>query len=229
MPSLVLGTLFVLIGLAFKLAAVPFHFWCPDVFEGAAAEVGGVPVGGVEGRGARAARPASLLGARPTTPAAARPDLMVPLPGAGAGVLRGPDRDVRQPGRLSPDQPQAAAGLLDDRPRRLHDDGPGRADAEGAEAVLFYLVAYLFMNLGAFAVVAFLRNQTGSEDLADFRGLIHRSPVLVVTLGVFLLSLLGLPPLAGFAAKFQIFAAVYHAGRGSKHTVAGQRLLRRCW
>ena len=48
--------------------------------------------------------------------------------------------------------------------------------------MLFYLVAYLFMNLGAFAVVAFLRNQTGSEDLADFRGLVHRSPVLVVTL-----------------------------------------------
>ena len=71
--------------------------------------------------------------------------------------------------------------------------------------MLFYLVAYLFMNLGAFAVVAFLRNQTGSEDLADFRGLVYRSPVLVVTLAVFLLSLLGMPPLVGFAAKFQIF------------------------
>ena len=57
--------------------------------------------------------------------------------------------------------------------------GLATLDAEGAEAVLFYLVAYLFMNLGAFAVVAFLRNQTGSEDLADFRGLVHRSPVLV--------------------------------------------------
>ena len=59
------------------------------------------------------------------------------------------------------------------------------------QAVLFYLVAYLFMNLGAFAIVAFLRNQTGSEDLRDFRGLVRRSPWLVVTLGVFLLSLLG--------------------------------------
>ena len=48
--------------------------------------------------------------------------------------------------------------------------------------MLFYLIAYLFMNLGAFAVVAFLRNQTGSEDLSDFRGLVRRSPVLVVTL-----------------------------------------------
>ncbi len=89
-----------------------------------------------------------------------------PLPGAGPGVLRGADRDVRQPGRLPADQPQAAAGLLDHRPRRLHDDGPGAADtATASAAVLFYLIAYLFMNLGAFAVVAFLRNQTGSEDL----------------------------------------------------------------
>ena len=75
--------------------------------------------------------------------------------------------------------------------------------------MLFYLVAYLFMNLGAFAVVAFLRNQTGSEDLSSFRGLVYRSPWLVVTLSVFLLSLLGIPPLVGFAAKFQIFAALY--------------------
>jgi NADH-quinone oxidoreductase subunit N len=82
---------------------------------------------------------------------------------------------------------------------------------EGAGAVLFYLVVYLFMNLGAFAAVAFLRNLTGSEDLADFRGLASRSPVLVVTLAVFLFSLLGLPPLAGFTAKFQIFSVLFEA------------------
>ena len=79
--------------------------------------------------------------------------------------------------------------------------------------MLFYLVTYVFMNLGAFAVVAFLRNRTGSEDLSTFRGLIYRSPGAVVLLGIFLLSLLGLPPLAGFVAKFQIFAAVFHAGQ----------------
>src|SRR5581483_1119263 len=58
----------------------------------------------------------------------------------------------------------------------------------GAGAVLFYLIAYLFMNLGAFAVVAILRNQTGSEDLSSFRGLVRRSPVMVIMLAVFLLS-----------------------------------------
>jgi NADH-quinone oxidoreductase subunit N len=96
--------------------------------------------------------------------------------------------------------------------------GLATLSVDGASAVLFYLVAYLFMNLGAFAVVAFLRNQTGSEDLSSFRGLIQRSPVMVVTLAFFLLSLLGMPPLAGFAAKFQIFTALYEAGNlhGSK-------------
>ena len=83
----------------------------------------------------------------------------------------------------------------------------------GAEAVLFYLVAYLFMNLGAFAVVAFLRNETGSEDLSQIRGLVRRSPWMVVTLSFFLLSLLGIPPLVGFTAKFQIFLALWRAGQ----------------
>src|SRR5207245_211104 len=83
----------------------------------------------------------------------------------------------------------------------------------GLAAVLFYLPAYLLMNLGAFAVVAFLRNQTGSEDLTNHRGLVQRSPLLVITLGVFLLSLLGIPPLAGFAAKFQIFRVLFEGAR----------------
>jgi NADH-quinone oxidoreductase subunit N len=82
-----------------------------------------------------------------------------------------------------------------------------------ASAVLFYLVAYLMMNLGAFAVVALVRNATGSEQLEAYRGLVWRSPVLAVTMAVFLLALLGLPPLAGFAGKFQVFAALYDAGR----------------
>ena len=58
----------------------------------------------------------------------------------------------------------------------------------GAEAVLFYLATYLLMNLGAFAVVAFLRNATGSEEIPDFRGLVYRAPGLVIALAVFLLA-----------------------------------------
>ena len=89
--------------------------------------------------------------------------------------------------------------------------------------MLFYLIAYLFMNLGAFAIVAFLRNQTGSEDLSSYRGLISRSPVMTVLLAIFLLSLLGMPPLAGFVAKLRIFMVVFDAGRN--YTAAGQPIL----
>jgi NADH-quinone oxidoreductase subunit N len=84
---------------------------------------------------------------------------------------------------------------------------------EGAGAVLFYLITYLFMNLGAFTVVAFMRNLTGHEDLSYFRGFVYRSPLLVITLAIFLLSLLGMPPLAGFAAKFQIFQVLFDAAQ----------------
>jgi NADH-quinone oxidoreductase subunit N len=92
---------------------------------------------------------------------------------------------------------------------------------------LFYLAAYVVMNLGAFAVVAILRNRTGSEDLRDFRGLVYRSPLLVVLLGLFVLSLLGLPPLVGFAAKFQVFSVLFDAGK--QHSATGNPTLGRMY
>ena len=219
-----LGVLFVLIGIAFKLAAVPFHFWCPDVFEGAPAEVGAFL--SVASKGA-----ALALLARIT----------LGLAGLGNGAV---DPDA---GSLATQQILAAwqkaapylvptlsifavvtttfgnlAAYMQTNLKRLlaystiaHAGfmmmGLATLTREGAGAVLFYLIVYLFMNLGAFAVVSFLRNTTGSEDLADFRGLASRSPILVVTLGVFLFSLLGIPPLAGFTAKFQIFSVLFVA------------------
>jgi NADH-quinone oxidoreductase subunit N len=83
----------------------------------------------------------------------------------------------------------------------------------GGSAVLYYLCAYVAMNLGAFGVVALVRNATGSEEIGAFRGLVRRNPLLAVAMTVFLASLLGLPPLAGFAGKFQVFAAVYQAAK----------------
>jgi NADH-quinone oxidoreductase subunit N len=209
-PILLLGGLFVLIGVAFKLAAVPFHFWCPDVFEGAAAEVAAFL--SVASKGAALA----LLG-RVALAVAGRPwsdswydvaQYLVPALAVFAAVTAtfGNLAAYAQTNlkRLLAYSTIAHAGYMMMGLTVLNRDGAG--------AVLFYLVAYLFMNLGAFAVVAFLRNQTGSEDLSSFRGMIHRSPVLVITLAVFLLSLLGMPPLAGFAAKFQIFRVLYQSG-----------------
>jgi NADH-quinone oxidoreductase subunit N len=216
--------LFLLIGIAFKLAAVPFHFWCPDVFEGASAEVAGflsvaskgaalallarvvLLFGGLDGGldalvldpSAHIAPPDWLKVARYLVPALA---FLAALTATFGNLAAYMQTNLK---RLLAYSTIAHAGYMM--------MGLSTLSQEGAAAVLFYLIAYLFMNLGAFACVAFLRNQIGSEDLADCRGLSRRAPVLVFALAMFLLSLLGMPPLAGFAAKLKIFAAIYHGG-----------------
>ncbi len=211
-PYLVLGTLFILIGMAFKLAAVPFHFWCPDVFEGAAAEVAAFL--SVASKGAALALVArfTLLLANPSPGRfedwAAVAKYLVP----GLALFAA----------LTTTFGNLAAYLQTNLKRLLAYSTIAHAgymmmglavlNREGASAVLFYLIAYLFMNLGAFAVVAILRNQTGSEDLSSYRGLAYRSPLMAVVMSIFLLSLLGMPPLAGFAAKFQILGALIDSG-----------------
>jgi NADH-quinone oxidoreductase subunit N len=209
---LVLGTLFLIIGLAFKLAAVPFHFWCPDVFEGASAEVAGFL--SVASKGAALALFARVVfafggGVERAVNSEAVAGYLIPTVALFAAVTAtfGNFAAYLQTNlkRLLAYSTIAHAGYMM--------MGLAPLTRDGAAAVLFYLIAYLFMNLGAFAVVAFLRNQTGSEELSDFRGLVRRSPVLTITLAVFLLSLLGIPPLAGFAAKFQIFRVLYEGGQ----------------
>lgn len=215
---MLLGLLFVFIGLAFKLAAVPFHFWCPDVFEGAAAEVAAFL--SVASKGAALALVARLALVLSGSPSLTEVDAKVSgelskylvmtlaffaaLTATFGNLAAYPQTNLK---RLLAYSTIAHAGYMM--------MGLATLSAQGAAAVLFYLIAYLFMNLGAFAIVAFLRNLTGSEDLSSFRGLVYRAPVLVITFAVFLLSLLGVPPLAGFAAKFQIFQILYDTASSS--------------
>jgi NADH-quinone oxidoreductase subunit N len=79
-------------------------------------------------------------------------------------------------------------------------------------ALLLYLAVYIFMNLGAFAIVAFLRSTLESEDIADYAGLVRSAPLTAVALTTIMVSLIGIPPLAGFIGKFAIFAALVDAG-----------------
>ena len=79
---------------------------------------------------------------------------------------------------------------------------------EGLQAILIYLIIYLFMNLGAFFVVILIANEVGSETIDGYRGLVSRAPLIAVSMAIFLFSLTGLPPLAGFAGKWILFAAV---------------------
>ncbi len=214
-PSVALGLTFLLLGIGFKLAAFPFHFWCPDVFEGAAAEVGAFLSVASKGAAlALLARVAMGLGAMTGRQDhfadwSHATDYLVPVLAVFAVVTTtfGNLAAFAQTNlkRLLAYSTIAHAGFMM--------MGLATMTKEGAGAVLFYLVVYLFMNLGAFAVVAFMRNLTGQEDLSYYRGFVYRSPVLVIMLGVFLLSLLGLPPLAGFAAKFQIFQVLYDSAQ----------------
>jgi NADH-quinone oxidoreductase subunit N len=262
---LVLGGLMVMVGLAFKLSAVPFHFWCPDVFEGASAEVNAflsvaskaaalalvirVTVGfGFVGPapqvGAEAGRPATVhlvsaaVPAKTATATAGSSSSAAPAGSASS-------RDNPQIAALAPARSYMAmlvgflaaitctfgnlaaygqtnikrllaystiahagymmmpiaAGLV------LAGKNPDAAEAAFA-AVPLYAGVYLFMNLGAFAIVAFLRNSLRSEEIADYAGLIRSSPGLVICFATILFSLVGLPPLAGFAGKFVIFSAL---------------------
>src|SRR5579884_3755650 len=222
-PVLILGILFLLIGVGFKLAVVPFHFWCPDVFEGASAEVAGyLSVASKGAAVALLARLTLLFGGIDSMDQSRIPahwetivHYLVPVLAFFAALTAtfGNLAAYLQTNlkRLLAYSTIAHAGYM---MMGLAAFKPVAGSANsfempGLQAVLFYLAAYLFMNLGAFAVVAYLRNETGSEELDDYRGLIRRSPWMVVTLSVFLLSLLGIPPLVGFAAKFQIFSALW--------------------
>ncbi|MBX9582210.1 MAG: NADH-quinone oxidoreductase subunit N [Gemmataceae bacterium] len=203
-PLVLTGFTLLLVGFGFKLAAVPFHFWCPDVFEGAPAEVAGFL--SVASKAAAVALTVRVLQTFDLGPGWRWVGLAVGVVGA-VTVTFGNLAAFGQTNlkRLLAYSTIAHAGTM-----LL---GVAVLSPDGTAAVLYYLVAYLAMNLGAFAVVALVRNRTGSEELSAVRGLVWRSPVAAVAMAVFLFSLLGFPPLAGFAGKFQVFAAVYEAGR----------------
>ncbi len=205
------GLALTLVGLGFKLAAVPFQFWCPDVFEGAAAEVAGfLSVASKAGAIGLTGRVLLTLHAAQHGSWAIPASLGIGIAGiAMITVTFGNLAAFTQTNlkRLLAYSTIAHAGYM---LMALAVVTP-----EGASAVLYYLTAYVAMNLGAFGVVALVRNATGSEELSAARGLVRRNPLLAVAMTVFLASLLGLPPLAGFAGKFQVFVAVYQAAKAA--------------
>lgn len=288
---LILGGLMLAVGLAFKLSAVPFHFWAPDVFEGATAEIGAflsvaskaaalallvrvaIGLGGeslvamkapleIAGEHVAVAEPDAVPRvtlaadapkkdeAKKEEPAkkeaaegAAKPEVVLP-PATAKSVAKTPLANlaparnyivmlisllaavtatfgnmaafgqtnikrllaystIAHAGYMM--MPVAAAVAL------MGDPTHKEAAQEAVASLSVYVATYLFMNLSAFAIVAFLRNVLRSEEIADYAGLIKRAPGITICFSVVLFSLLGLPPLAGFVAKFAIFAAVIEA------------------
>jgi len=260
---LVLAALMIMVGLAFKLSAVPFHFWCPDVFEGASAEVDAfLSVASKAAAMALLVRVAIGIGTAPT-PAA--PTAMHTIPVHAVAFQQPADGEAAStavsPAATSPaTTPVDSAALSPVRKfivlllavmagitctfgnlaaygqtnikrmlaystiahagymlmavaAAVQLAGSNPAEAQKAVAALvFYLSIYVFMNLGAFAIVAFLRNAIGSEEIADYAGLIRTAPLTGVALTCILVSLIGIPPMVGFTGKFVIFRALVVAG-----------------
>jgi NADH-quinone oxidoreductase subunit N len=211
-------TLLVLAGFGFKIAAVPFHFWCPDVYQGAA-----TPVTALLSVLPKAAGLGVVLrffyGAF-STPGAGPWDLVGSIDWAELLVLVsvltmtvGNVAALTQTNmkRLLAYSSIAHAGYL------LM--GVVALSENGARGLLVYLAAYLFMNLGAFLVVTLVHLHEGSFDLRDYPGLHRRAPLLTLAMAFFLLSLVGIPPFIGFLGKLYVFAAVIEKGMGVYATI----------
>lgn len=204
----VLTVLFFLAGLLFKTASFPFHIWCPDVYEGAPTPVTAFLSVGPKAAGfAVFIRLFYTLFAREVGAQGFAAIEQVDWPAIVAvisaitmslGNLSAIHQDNVK--RLLAYSSIAHAGYL------LM--GIACLDRLGLEAVAFYLVVYLFMNLGAFAVVTAVNNGEGGEDIRFYRGLSARAPMACVAMAVFLFSLIGIPPFAGFVGKVFLFSAV---------------------
>ena len=199
---LALLTVSVLIfaGLGYKIAMVPFHFWCPDVYEGSP-----TPVAGFFSVAPKAAGFALLIRFFYTTLTPVLDKVDFPLLIAVLSVATmtyGNLAAVRQVNvkRLLAYSSIAHVGYL------LM--GFLMLTSEGLQAILFYLLVYALMNLGAFLFVVALNNSLRSEHLDDYAGLGFRVPWAAAMMVLFLVSLTGLPPTAGFIGKFYLFAEV---------------------
>ena len=208
-PVVFVAMLLVLAGFGYKISMVPFHMWAPDVYEGAP-----LPVTAFLAVGSKAAGVAMLVRFfYPGISAFAGDGTWVPIDGvdwpgfmvtiAMVTMTLGNLAALRQTNikRLLAYSSIAHAGYMLMGFVVLTDDG--------LRAMLFYVVVYYLMNLGAFAVLMMVLNNSGREDMEGFRGLAWRGGALpAAAMAIFLFSLAGMPPFAGFIGKFYLFAAV---------------------
>jgi len=197
------GMALLLVGFGFKVAAVPFHFWAPDVYEGAPTSITALMAVGVKAAAFASFARVFTDALGPLMPewreVVAALALLTMVVGNFLAVLQ---QNIK---RMLAYSSIAHAGYLMVGLVAVNDGG-------GA-AVLFYLLAYTLMNLGAFAVViAVGRRGQPNEQIDDYAGLGFRYPGLGAAMSIFMLSLAGFPPLVGFAGKLYIFSAAVHAG-----------------
>jgi len=209
---LFIAVLLTLAGFGYKIAAVPFHMWAPDVYTGAP-----IPVTAFLSVASKASGFALLL--RFLYPALSTVGAGGQWQALGDG---GWQQVVLLLSMVSMTIGNLAALQQDNIKRLLAYSSVAHAgymlmglavlSDEGLRSILFYLVVYYLMNIGAFAIVMLVANSTGREDFDGFRGLAWRGGAIpAVAMAIFLFSLAGIPPFAGFIGKFYLFAAVIRA------------------
>jgi NADH-quinone oxidoreductase subunit N len=203
-PLLLLGLGMMLIGFGFKVAAVPFHMWTPDAYEGAP-----TPITAFMAVGVKLAAFAGFLRIFMANLGAISPEwttvlwILAVLTMTAGNIIALVQNNIK---RMLAYSAIAHAGYV------IVGMAAGSSHDAGA-AILYYLLAYAFTNLGAFAVVVALdRGAEAHDAIADYRGLARDHPGLAAAMALCLLSLTGIPPLAGFVGKFYIFAAALNAG-----------------
>lgn len=209
--ALTIAIIFILAGIGYKISAVPFHFWTPDVYEGAPVTVTAFLSVAPKAAGfALLVRFFNTVFAVGSTtgweiPAGLPWDQLLMLL-AVATMTLGNLIALRQTSvkRMLAYSSIAHAGYLLMAVPVLSMDG--------IYAIMLYLVVYALMNLGAFYVVLLVGNRRHSEDYPAFSGLGRNSPLVAIAMTIFMFSLTGIPPTAGFIGKFYLFAAVIKAG-----------------
>jgi len=220
-PLLAVSVFGIIVGIGFKISAVPFHFWCPDVFEGASIDVSAFL--SVASKGAALAL---LLRVLMTFSAALgyqdHPGVSLSSIAMVIGIIGAVTCTVGNTAafvqtnikRLLAYSSIAHAGYMLCAVSLLvrHGEGMKNPADQVSQVLLFYLGAYLFMNLGAFTIAGLIWRETGSERIADYAGLSRRQPVLAVAMFCCLVSLIGLPPFAGFMAKWNVLWVLFQNG-----------------
>ena len=202
-PGLIVGMVFIVAGLAFKISAVPFHMWTPDVYEGA---------------------PTPVTGFLGTAPKVAAICLIVRLMGVPFGHVLGSWQQLIVLVSIASMVLGALAAIGQTNIKRLmayssigHMGyaliGLAVGTAEGVRGVLIYMVTYVFMNAGTFAcLVAMRRRGIALDKISDLAGLGRTDPMLAAWMTVFMFSMAGIPPMSGFFGKLYVFLAAVQGG-----------------
>lgn len=201
-PGMTLALIFLLAGFGFKLALAPFHMWAPDVYEGAP-----TPITAFLSVASKAAALAAFIRVFFVGLESAQMvwghaiAVLAALAMVVGNVTAIVQSNIK---RMLAYSSVAQIGYVM--------VGAVALDAYGATSMAYYMTAYLFANMGAFICVIAFSERTGSDEIMDYSGLARRSPMLAAFFTLFLLSLTGIPPTAGFVAKYYVFLAGINAG-----------------